>query len=242
MYQWLQNNWYALATLVLAVVGWFAAYKFGLKQQINILKENWRMKVFEIFWKKRENVSSSIIIFSTQVQQFSAVIIVMNSFEKMAIIGEDLNREQEGKENAIRHFREYVSELERTHSLFNDEYLSLWRMFETWMHVMPRLDVAFKTLISEYRVISEQLQKHIDYVSILDGTAWHSWDHEHIKELCNFQQERLMDLLVYTEDMMGLIHDELIGSMFGYRKKLRVPLDERCKVLTKTGLVSINKK
>lgn len=239
MEKWFGENWYSVATLILAVVGWFIAYKFGLKQQTNILKENWKLKVFEIFWKKRESVSAAIINFSTTVQQIGAVFIIMGSFEKMAKIGGNAIREQEGRENAIKKFNEYTNELHDKHSLFNEEYLSLWRMFETWIHVMPRLETAYQTLISEYRIISDQAQKHFDYTSTLDPYSWHEWDQKHIKELCNVQQERLMDLLIYTEDIMGLIHDELIGPIFEYKKKPRIPQDGRHKVLTKNGLVII---
>ena len=45
------------------------------------------------------------------------------------------------------------------------------------------------------------------------------------------------DLYCYIEDMMVLIHDELVSPLFGIKKPARQPIGKRSCVLTKKGLV-----
>ncbi len=225
--------------VLITIAGWFAVYYLNLKQQRKNLEDNAKYRVYEKFWSSRG------LIYSTH-NQLSSQIFVGPPFilmDSTKILGQVTNRQEDvwkGQQNAIQIFFEYRNKLASLNENFNDTYLQFWRDVEMWLHVMPDLEQSAKILFSEYTITKDLVYKHISYLQILDAQKWETFNRNDIKERAETVWGSMSNLSAYTEDFMALIHNELVGPLFKYKKTVRVPMDQRYKVLTKDGLKIID--
>lgn len=230
---------YIVGTL-LTIIGWFAAFWFGVRQQRLNTKDSAKLKVYEDIWKQRSILQNSSSLLSVQIQSGPPFILM----ESTAILGNVTKDQQhiwQGQQEALNHLNSYLTGLQNTESIFTSQFLDFWRSLEMWLHVMPKLETAIRTLTTEYATVQEKMSKLVMHLIVLDRQQWKDWDRVALKESCIGAGEDLFNLGAYTEDLMGLIHNELVSPMFKYTKVYRKPLDPRYKILTKGGLAAVNK-
>lgn len=231
-------NWFDLIQIILTILGWFAIFYFGLRQQRINTKEAAKLKVYEEFWRSRNKLQDSFNELSTLFLS-GPPFILMESTSILGNVTKDLAHIQKGQQDALEYLNKYLNSVQEANTNFSNQFLEFWRSLEMWLHVMPELETAVRTLTSEYTIINEKVSKLVSYLISLDRWNWSSWNRKDLEERRLFVWEELNNLNCYSEDMMGLIHNELVTPMFGYSKEVRKPQDSRYKVLTRTGLVVI---
>ena len=228
-----------LASSILVIGGWYLVFRYNVKAQKENLKLQTKAKVYENFWLMRGRLQEAGSCLSASIQS-GPPFILMNAglflYEQKSDI-EKLKMLQ----NSIDQLNDYFENLELLKNQFNDEYLNFWRDLEMWVYIMPDLEVAYKTLMSEYKHVGDVLEEYNTYMVTLDRYKWKEWDKEDIKRRSSYVWQILIDLGIYTEDFMCLVQNELVAPIFGHYNKSRVPNDPSCKVLTKNGLAVINK-
>lgn len=241
---WQTENTIQIIEVIVIIGGWFAVFLLNQKQQKEDLKIDKKMKVYEEFWRLRNIVSDTISKFNVYIQA-GPPFLLMKSTEILGNVTKNQEHILKGEQDAIKYWQNYINELIELKQNFVNEYLNLWRTYEMWLHIMPSLDTAGTILFSEFNVISDKSQKYISFLQNLNVYKWKEWDEKQkdiIKDKHNELWEELMVLMFYTHDMMSLIHNELVTSMFDYKLPTRKPKDFRYKVLTKNGLVVIKEK
>ncbi len=229
-----------LASSGLTVIGWFAAFWFGLRQQRINTKDSVKLKVFEDIWRQRRALQNASSQLSVQIQTGPPFILM----ESTAILGDTTKDQQhiwQGQQDALKHLNAYLEGLQNASYAFSNQFLDFWRSLEMWLHVMPGLETAIRTFTSEYSITQEKISKLVTHLISLNRWRWRDWNRAGIKESCDATWEDINILAAYTEDLMGLVHNELVSPMFKYTKDKRMPLDPRYKILTKGGFVVIKK-
>lgn len=229
-----------LLNSLLMMLGWLAAFLFGLRQQRINTKDSAKLKIYEDIWRQLSILQNSLTQLSTQIHSGPPFILM----ESAAILGNATKNQQhiwQGQQDALKYLNDYLGILQNAQIAFVNQFLDFWRSLEMWMHVMPELETAIRTLTSEYSLIQDKTNKLVLFLICLDRWQWEKWDRTTIKQKSDNVWQDLFDLSAYAEDLMGLIHNELISPMFKYAKNYRKPADPRCKILTKGGLVAVKK-
>lgn len=226
-------DWFLIANIILifvTVVGWIIVYCLNLKQQRENLKDSLKMKVYEEFWGIRKD-------FQDNMSYIDGPPFVL--MESIRVPGLKYN-ELEEKQKSIKYFQEYLDKLYDEKRKFNDVFMNFWRNFEMWECLLVELDIAKKDLISEYTRIIKILDDYICYLQKLDKYSWESWDRGNIEKKSAKVYIEMFYLYTYIDDMMKLIHNELVNTLFDYKKPTRKPLENRFRVLTKNGLIKVS--
>lgn len=223
-------DWFLACSFILiliTVIGWIIVYQLNLKQQKENLKDTLKVKVYEEFWGFRTDFQKNILT------AYEPPFILMKPV-RISVFKYD---ELEEKQRAVNYFIGYLDELISDKKRFMNIFMSFWRSLETWTCLIPELEKAKNDLTREYMGVNKKLNGHIGYLQKLDRYKWEEWNQEDIKIKSKNVSQEVFDLYCYIEDMMVLIHDELVSPLFGIKKPARQPIGKRSCVLTKKGLV-----
>lgn len=223
-----------IVLVVLVVVGWLISYRLNLRQQRENLKDGLKVKVYEAFWKSRGSIQNSFSSLSVIIN-FGPPFVLMKSIR---VPGLEYDEWKE-KEKAIKYYNDFLEKFWKSREVFMEEFMNFWRDLEMWMHIMPRLEKAKKVLTEEYQNNSNRIYKHYSYLSALNKYDYEKWSQEDILKKGNEVHEDFFNFSCYVEDMMVLIHNELISPLFGYKKSARCPLDKKFKILTINGISEV---
>jgi hypothetical protein len=232
------GDWIQIAVVVVTTLGWFVVFYLGKRQQRAGTKEEMRLKVYEEFWKQRSQLQDSI-------NQLGTMVLTSVPFELMeaaTILGETTKIEvhiRQGEQGALTHLRDYIDRLLDAQRNFETRLLEFVRSLEMWIHVVPELETAKSSFISEYWATQQRAADFVSGILSLSRSDWRSWSREQMKGEAETVSSEILRLGFYVEDMMGLIHNELLEPLFKHPKRERHPLDPHEKVLTREGLKRI---
>lgn len=225
-----------LFSLLFTVLGWFAAFHFSQVGQRRNVQNGVKLKVFEEFWRLR-NILQDSMNNAAQVIASGPPIELMQSAE---VYGNFTKRPEDmwnGQQDAVKFLNNYLKDLFEAKANFHTTYLNFMRAFEMWLHVMPGLQAAAADLFDEYTSLNTKIN---EYYTFLQTTLyqWKEWDPQRVRDHAKSLAAVITDgIKYYTEDIMALIHNELLQSFFEYRKDIPKPGQGRAKVLTKKGLM-----
>lgn len=226
-------DWSLLANFVLiliTVIGWVIVYWLNIKQQKENLKNNLSIKVYEEFWKFRTDFHNNILSFD------KPPFILMN-LSKIQIFKSDEIME---KQKAIRYLMLYLDEIKNKKIKFSNVFMNFWRSLETWMCLMPDLEKAKNDLTREYLGVIKASEEYMRHLQKLEKDNWEKWNQEDLEKRSEIASSEALNLYCYIEDMMLLIHDELVSPLFKNKIPKRQPIGKQSCILTKKGLVYKN--
>lgn len=229
-----------LLNSLLIILGWFAVFWFGIRQQRINTTDTAKLKVYEDIWKQRSTLQDSLNQLLVQIQS-GPPFVQMESATILGNVTKDPQHISQGQQDALGRLNNYLDVFQNAQFTFSKQFLDFWRSLEMWMHVMSKLETAVKTLSSEYSTVQDKINNLALFVISLDRWNWRAWDRVIIKQKYDNVWQDLFNLGLYIEDLMGLVHNELVSSMFGYTIDYRKPNDSRYKILTKEGLSMVKK-
>lgn len=233
-------DWNLIIIISLNIIGWFVVFKLNLRQQDKKIKDEAKMKVYNEFWSLRKHLQESSSGLMALIQ--SKPFILMDSTSILGSVTKNELDILKGEHQSWQDWNEYMSELNTKINLFKAIHLDFLRNIEMWIHIMPKLEVAKDILFSEQTIINEKISEHYNFLQNLNVQKWKEWDQKEINSKSAKVWEDIVNFLFYVEDMMVLIHNNLVSPIFGYKKLIRKPTDYKFKVLTEDGLIVIKDK
>lgn len=221
--------------VVLTVIGWLAVFWLGLRQQRKLLQDQAKMEVYKelsILKQSLDNIFSiDLAVFAEHTATF--VFIEMDGAEKNIYTNPRFSKPYE-------YWLDYTSKLGEKISRFSEEYLKFMIRVETWISIMPELKSSKGILFNELNILNNKLWEHQRYLQSLDTTKWRTWKEDVIKKANEIGDEITVNV-GYLDDFMGLIHNELLSSIFGHpieaRNLSHLNKEVVYKALTKNGIV-----
>lgn len=231
--------------ICLTIIGWLAAFWFGIKQQRLNIKDSAKLKVYEDLSKKYEEFQNSAIELTTKFLIGFPMSLIESErdmpkrllqLKKITDSQKIFLAEIEGKQKAFKRANDYVTEVREVEQLFSKSFLEFWKLFETWSALTPSLKNALRVLVSEYTTLSKRIHDHIFFLITLDKYNSEKWNKSDIDSRNKQIWEDTNEFSVYVVDFMALIHNELVTPLLGHTKEIRRTRDPKLKVLTKGGL------
>lgn len=230
----LKNNEiiFDIITVLLIIIGWFAVFWFGLRQQKNLLKNSAKMKVYEELYELKKIIDEEGQNLSLLYNFFSI------PFLDMKYAGD--------KSKAFKFWTQYLENLSKRIYTFTGAYLKLWVHTEMWIGVMPELKKAQKELfVVQLNKLLKDLYNHHGYLQNLsiNNYNWEEWGQEDIKKRSEEISKEFDQIAVaFLDDFMVEVYNSLLSSILGYKKKPRENFNktpQKYKILTKDGIKEI---
>ena len=204
-------------TLAASVVGWFVVSGLGLRQQKQQLRNEAQMKVYEELYSLKKNIDKQGIILGLALRHNLP-------FLEMSFKSRNPNK-VEGNSQALSIWLDYVSGLSGAIYEFYIAYQKRWADSEMWIAVMPQLNTAMNELFEVHlNNLSKELSEHMSYLQKQSTGEWYweKWNRGEIERKAKEISDLFNELAIgFIDDYMGLIHNRLVASIFGYRKKPR---------------------
>lgn len=229
---------------VLVIIGWFAAFLLGLRQQKKMLQSQGRIKVYEELFMKKKAIDDVCITLRLLLGKHALPFLDMSLVDKK-IGGPN------GKLEAQHHWSAYLAKLIQGISKFTEAYLSLWNYSDMWIGVMPKIKKAKIELFeNQLKQLTQELNEHQRYLQdiAVKQFDWTLWNRSEIEERCEKIEDKFDSIAIgLMDDYMGLVHNRLVSPIFGYKKSPRETFKkidklEKYFILTEDGLSEIKVK
>ncbi|MCK5476239.1 MAG: hypothetical protein KAI71_06700 [Candidatus Pacebacteria bacterium] len=227
-----------MITLFLVVVGWFAVFLLGLKQNKKLMKNKAQMKIYEELYELRKDIDEKNIDLGMLLTSVNLLFLKMKNVKYYPEFNSSYDV-----------WNDYLQNLIEEKSLFTNAYLKFWNHIDMWIGSMKELDemknIYFEELLEN---LTDELNKHYEYLSNLsrENYKWEEWDCKDIEERSK-KMTKKFDLIsgAYLDDFMVEVHNCLVYPILEYKKKPRKNFKntmETYTILTKKGIKEVKKK
>ena len=224
--------------IALAILTGFITFWFALRSQRNNLRNESNMEIYKEFRKDKRRFSEAAINYSTHLMPGS-VFIGLESIEssRQLLKGIGDKQDYEYESDMRQRWNEYAAKHGEYMSALSGAFVKFHQTFEETEYAYPELRSAFYSFRDEYQKWFEKAFEIIKILHDYDGVRLLDKDKQ--KEL----EKRLTDakiaddtlgLQVYSDDFLKLVQKELLGNLYKYKFKERVPIDGS-PILTKNG-------
>jgi hypothetical protein len=222
-----------LSLIVTSFIAIISATWFSSRQNSKVLKQNLRIKIYELFWNSIQDVSNSLAVLPTKATL--GLDFLKNSIDSHANFGESQadfdSRRRSLISSWVKEYDESLDEIQK----YQIRLHQLWEQYEPVIH---NLNIAFRTYIEESRKITDVRLNPVVSPWDLDIT-----DFDKIYKPLRNQNEELtrnaMSLLVYGIDLGRMLQEELIAEHFDFIPIHRGEGAQEGYELTRTGLVPV---
>ena len=148
-----ENIVFNMITMFLIIVGWFAIFFLGLRQNKKLMKNKAQMKIYEELCELRKIVDERNIDLGVLLSPISLPFVKMKNIKYYP----DFNSPYEV-------WNDYLRNLAKEVSLFINAYRKLWIHVEMWVGIMQELEEMKKIYFEEFLGnLTDELYKHHDY-------------------------------------------------------------------------------
>jgi len=215
---------------LLTILGWFAIFIFGLRQQRKALADEAKMKVYEELSLLKQDFDRSFSI------NFVVSVGSSISFTFLAIKGSGgLAYPRKDYE----YWLDYVGKLQQEWDLAFADFSRFHDKATTWMNVMPDLERAGKILYKEFIGLMEDVNAHTLWLRRQQASSLGLWEKD-AEERAKKLTEKIDQFTNLMEDFLNLVHNEIITPIFSYKRKKdfsHIQREFNYKILTKSGIV-----
>lgn len=196
--------------IVASVVAILVATKFSSEQNKNVLKQNLKIKTYEMFWDSIQNINNALATFPAK----SSLNL---GFLKQAI-NSPPNFREEQPDFDYRRRKKILSWINEYNDALDDiarYQLVLHQLWEQYEPVLFRLSTAFETYLSECKKFNDKTSMPVVSPWDLDITDFEDTYKNLYKQTEDFTTEAL-NILVYGIDLGRLIQKELLTEYFDF--------------------------
>ncbi len=235
-----KTEWIQVVFIVVTVIGWGAAFFFGIWQQRKIMKEKLKLEVYKNIYELKRSMDECAIEFSVLVSEYNLPFIQM----RLPLLKNDPIQQNF---EALKIWSDYVMKVNESKSRFIKAYLRLWNYFDMWICIMPKLKEMKEILfIDRMKILTMELNEYSAYIQNLSFKQheWSKWDIVEIEKETKKMNEIFGRETSFFDDFMTEVHNELIGLSFKVKKQHRedfVNLPDRYEILTRDGLKIVKK-
>lgn len=243
---WFNDNqgFLALIGLVLTMLGWVVLFRLSLVQQKKHLKNEAKMKLYQEIGELVNNTNEMSYRLGTYFNGGALPFIRMDATQIGVSAG--VTTKVKADLDAANIWLEYKKEFFDMYMAWSDTYRKLWVHIETWLNVMPSLEIAKDELFKEFGILSKQISDYNNYLNVFSTSNWSQWPRDEMRAKANEAGKDFTDIAIgYLNDFFDLVHNQLIRKIFRGKKKQRGPRTFlyrpiNVKILTKQGLVEKN--
>lgn len=197
--------------ILISVIGWIFVYCLNLRQQKRGLQNEYKMKIYD-------NLSDYKYKVDNALSRVSVPGIIM---AKMRV--DDVINFLNGKgylaplfKSADECWYSHMEELRTSIDLYNDSIHGFMCGLEKWKSIMPKLDKAIFILFKELNLFSKELSDYLTFIqtSRLDNPNIDNWK-KVVNKNSDLIYKRVEEIGGFLWDSMNLVHNELLGQVFG---------------------------
>lgn len=210
---------------LLTIVGWVIVNSLGLKTQRILIRDNAGLKIYEELAKNYKGLQSA-------AAQLQARLTVSTRLQKLlkqgagALSIDTLDRHYQDQRNDFVHVRQD----------FHDHFFRFIAVVDIWSSQIFEMSSAYKNLLAEHQKFSKLLQRFESTINSIDIHDIEHWDQNKFQEQQSQTALCSMIFLLYLQDFMGLVHNELAAPLLGRDKPPRSLSESEFPVLTKWGI------
>ena len=214
--------------LAIAVVAALAAYLFALKAQKSLLREQHKLSVYDAIWKRRDELSTSIIELSAHVRGLAGEYVMLESINntRNTMRGIVEKPDYMYDYDMRKRWGDYCMKISNGGSAVSDGFVKLHSSFEQTFFMYPHLKNAFFLMRDEYELIFNLHQDVIKVLYSADGPALIDKNNQEelLKRIDDLQLvEQLINLQVYLDDYFKWVQHALAGKIFKFTPDERKP-------------------
>lgn len=226
----------ALLTVLLISFGWWLTSKLQKK----LIDNNLRIEVYKEISRHIENVNNKAQILSVRLRDYDMTFILMESPLSPKKPWEP------GSANSI--WSKFISDINGAWFDFADTHNKCATAISKWQFLLSEIKEMHNKIFYEYFL--DLFKKHNECSSFLrdlplKNNDWQEWDRKEIKKKVDeFNDELTKIVFQYFDDYTVEVHNELIGGVFGYKKKFRQDhrnLGNEYDIFTRKGIKKVKK-
>jgi hypothetical protein len=226
----------AFQALLGVFIGAILAFWFNKRIQVSIQRQKLQADTYKTFVDGINDVHASLLNLSSTVSGFTGQCIVLRYIDKS--IGNEEKRKKGYMQSSeiYEKWHQYDDDVIQKHLEALKKMGKVHRLVETSFFMYPRLEKSFVLLVDEYGKLEKQWKQFQDALNGVNATDLVKKEAEaEFVELSGMEQlsESCIMLHLYFEDFHSMLQHELVGSIFKFKPKKRVP--EIGKVLTVSG-------
>lgn len=224
----------AIIGWILTVIGWVAAFWFGMRQQRNILKDNSNMRVYEELSEASFKIQKSLINLAYTLR-FEITLLEMKREElQIKLQGGDVQQ-------VFKIYSLKKEEMLEKYVDFMESHLEFVTKVNLWIGIISELNYEQKLLSQEVDKFKKEVEDYRNRFELKDDSDWDKFNVAEVKTISDNLADKNFMVLTYLSDFMTDVHNSLIGPLFGFEKKKSKRPRGTYKVLTKEGFVEAPK-
>jgi hypothetical protein len=223
---------------ILTVIGWILVFMLGLKASKIQQRNAARLEIYKELYQLKLKIDKDSVSLGLLLWEFAPPFMYMDWAEKGSPTAE-------GKK-PYELWMEYNKQIISANSEFSENYQKFYSQVNMWITVMPELRDAKNILFKEFSSLSDAIWEHVNYLRevLTNESDWKKWNQEEIKTKAKEIREKYDQVaVVYLNDFMDCVHDELIAPIFNQKKIVREDFNYKkpivSKTLTKEGIKEI---
>lgn len=200
-----------IANLIFAIIVGVIGYIFAKKDNRKNLQIQLKLKIYERL--AEEIWALHRVIFKLNAQIILPPLILMKG---TGTPQKDLFKYRSGV------WLKYTKELSEQFAMFSKRNTGVWRMFEDWQVLFPKLRLSSKILFNdEGRKFSDTHREFMRRLQQLQITNFEHWDHEEIKEWAKEYSAFTSDYGSFIEDFVALLSNVSTRSISWHKRHSR---------------------
>ncbi len=232
-------------TVAIAILGWLVALWLqnkNIKEQHKIQIRYEIYKQFVQIHKETQDSISKLGAYSNPpfiLMESSMIPFKLNLTKEYKGVWLPYT-EQECVFEGERKWTSFTQELFNQYSDFSNKFLQMMYVTEDWESALEPLLTVKDVLNKEVDLRKQEMHKLLSELQSYTSKHkhdWRNWDKNEVEKIARKVTDNAMSIGMFLSDFMVLIHNELLSTYFGHKRRTRMTLDSEYKVLTKDGIV-----
>ena len=232
-------------TVFIAIIGWLVALWLqnkNIKQQHKIQIRYEIYKQFVHLHKETQDAISKLGAHSSPpfiLMESSMIPFKLNLKKEYKGVWLPYS-EQECLFEGEKKWTSFTQGLFEHYSIFSNKFLHLMYVTEDWESALESLLSVKDILNNEVDLRKQEIYKKLSELQSYtskNNHDWRGWNKDEVEKITQSVSENAMTIGMFLSDFMVLIHNELLSTYFGHKRRTRMTLDSVYKVLTKDGIV-----